>query len=192
MKNRKLTIFLVCAIIICAILLLLFFAAPAVLKQRYRLSYLDEIRASSEEFELDITLVCGLIHTESKFNPSAESRAGAIGMMQIMPATGEEIAAALDIEGFETEMLYQPELNIRFGCYYLSMLIERFDGNVYIALAAYNAGPARAREWVDEYGLSEEGRIRYIPYPETDNYVDRVIRAQDVYLMLYEDKLEDD
>ncbi|MDO4542938.1 MAG: lytic transglycosylase domain-containing protein [Clostridia bacterium] len=188
MKKRTTVIIVVCIAVIIGMLAILFIAAPAVMKMRYKLDYEETIAACAEEFGLEPAMVCAVIHTESKFKSDAVSHAGAVGLMQIMPATGAEIADGLSFENFDESVLQDPKTNIRFGCYYLSRLIERFDGNIRVALAAYNAGPARAEEWERQYGLDEEGGIKYIPYPETDNYVGRVMRAYDVYDMLYSDR----
>lgn len=191
MKNKKVLLLVICLLIIAAILVLLFVAAPAVLRLRYKLAYEQEILKYSEQFDLEPALVCAVIQTESGFRVSVTSSAGAKGLMQIMPATGEQIASELDIADYSVEMLDDPQTNIQFGCFYLAKLIDQFDGNWFIALAAYNAGPSRAREWIDKYGLDEEGRIQLIPYPETSKYVDKVMRAYDVYNMLYEKQWKD-
>ena len=118
----------------------------------------------------------------------AVSRVGARGLMQIMPATGEEIAEALGVS-YHVEDLFDPETSIRFGCYYLREQMDRFDQNPAVALAAYNAGPNKAALWLSEYGLDSKGRIAYIPYEETKNYVNRVLQAQENYENLYPDVL---
>ena len=105
-----------------------------------------------------------------------------------MPATGEEIAEALGVS-YHVEDLFDPETSIRFGCYYLREQMDRFDQNPAVALAAYNAGPNKAALWLSEYGLDSKGRIAYIPYEETKNYVNRVLQAQENYENLYPDVL---
>ena len=108
--------------------------------------------------------------------------------MQIMPDTGREIAEALN-EPFDEEKLFEPDVSIRYGCFYLRQQLDRFDQNVAVTLAAYNAGPHRASLWLSEYGLDSRGRIAYIPYEETRNYVNRVLQAQENYENLYPDEL---
>ncbi len=185
MRNKKVILLIVCLVTIGVILAMIFLVAPSVLKTRYKINHEQSILRYAKEYGLEPALVCAVIYTESSFNENAKSRVGATGLMQIMPATGMEIAAGIGREPYSEEMLNEPDLNIEFGCYYLSKMIDRFDGNVYAALAAYNAGPRKAKEWIDTYGLDDEGKIALIPYPETDKYVDRVIRARDVYFMLY-------
>ena len=160
------------------------YARPALLRSRYKLAYEEEILASAEEFDLDPCLVCGVIFTESGFRQNAKSGVGALGLMQLMPATGLEEAELLGIEGVTEQRLTEPALNIRLGCNYLRKLLDEF-GTESVALAAYNAGPGRVRQWLKEYGKKEDGSILYIPYPETSKYVSRVQSAKGVYGRLY-------
>ncbi len=160
------------------------YGRPALLRSRYKLAYEEEIRSSAREFQLDPSLVCAVIFTESGFRPQAKSGVGALGLMQLMPATGLEEAELLQIEGVTEERLTEPALNIRLGCNYLRKLLDEF-GSESVALAAYNAGPGRVRQWLKEYGVKEDGSLLYIPYPETSKYVGRVQSAKGVYSRLY-------
>jgi membrane-bound lytic murein transglycosylase MltF len=99
------------------------------------------IEDASGEFDVDPWLVASLIRVESAGNPSIVSRVGAIGLTQIMPKTGAQIAKDLGIENYSTELLYDPATNVRMGTAYLRQLLNRFDGSVHAALAAYNWGP---------------------------------------------------
>lgn len=182
---------LVCALLALILLAALlcgyfFYGRPALLRSKYKLAYTEEILASAEEFDLDPYLVCGVIFTESAFRPEARSSVGALGLMQLMPATGLEEAGLLEIEGVTEDRLTEPALNIRLGCNYLRKLLDEF-GTESVALAAYNAGPGRVRQWLKEYGKKEDGSILYIPYPETSKYVGRVQSAKGVYERLYPD-----
>ena len=182
---------LVCALLALILLAALlcgyfFYGRPALLRSKYKLAYEAEILASAEEFDLDPYLVCGVIFTESAFRPEARSNVGALGLMQLMPATGLEEAELLEIEGVTEDRLTEPALNIRLGCNYLRKLLDEF-GTDSVALAAYNAGPGRVRQWLKEYGKKEDGSILYIPYPETSKYVGRVQSAKGVYERLYPD-----
>lgn len=182
---------LVCALLALILLAALlcgyfFYGRPALLRSKYKLAYEAEILASAEEFDLDPYLVCGVIFTESAFRPEARSNVGALGLMQLMPATGLEEAELLEIEGVTEDRLTEPALNIRLGCNYLRKLLNEF-GTESVALAAYNAGPGRVRQWLKEYGKKEDGSILYIPYPETSKYVGRVQSAKGVYERLYPD-----
>lgn len=171
---------LLAAVILCY----LFLARPALLKTRYKLAYQQEILAAAAEFQVDPYLVSAVIYCESGYRAAAVSSAGAVGLMQLMPATAKEAAEELGMEGYSEESLKEPSVNIRLGTYYLAKLLKDFD-NTAVALAAYNAGPGRAREWLRTYGTDTDGSILYIPYPETDKYVDKVQNACRVYQKLY-------
>jgi len=160
------------------------YARPALLRSKYRLEYRENILTSAKEFDLDPYLVCGVIFTESGFRPEAKSSVGALGLMQLMPATGLEEAELLGLEDIKEAMLTEPELNIRLGCCYLRKLLDEFKAES-VALAAYNAGPGRARQWLKEYGTKEDGSLMYIPYPETSKYVGRVQSAAGLYEKMY-------
>jgi soluble lytic murein transglycosylase len=189
-KKQKTTLIVLAMIMACLILtsLIVFWILPGIMRSRFQLKYTELIRQYSEEYDLEPAFVAGVICTESKFKEEAVSRAGARGLMQIMPATGEEIAEALGVS-FHIEDLFDPETSIRFGCYYLRQQLDRFDQNKAVALAAYNAGPHKAAQWLSEYGLDSRGRIAYIPYEETKNYVNRVLQAEENYANLYPNEL---
>lgn len=136
----------------------------------YPNKYRDEIARACEEFSVEEDLVRGVIHTESKFRPSAVSAAGAVGLMQLMPDTAAWIAARLGYE--RTPDLTDPAENIRLGTAYLQYLLNKFP--LTDALAAYNAGEGNVLRW------QREGREEY-PFPETRAYVRRVKCARAVY-----------
>ena len=191
-KKQKTT--LIVLTLVAVFLILAILAGIFAVRSRFRLKYPELIRKYSAEYGLDPTYVAGVIYTESKFRERAVSRVGARGLMQIMPKTGAEIAQALgerlDPENSDDlERLFDPETSIRYGCYYLRQQLDRFDQNAAVTLAAYNAGPEKAAKWLKEYGLDDDGRIKYIPYPETSNYVTRVFGAQKIYAFLYTKEL---
>ena len=189
-EDHKLICALVALVLVVALLSGYFlYGRPALLRSKYRLAYEEEILASAEEFDLDPYLVCGVIFTESAFHSEARSGVGALGLMQLMPATGLEEAELLEIEGVTEDRLTEPALNIRLGCNYLRKLLDEF-GTESVALAAYNAGPGRTRQWLKEYGTKEDGSLLYIPYPETSKYVGRVQSARGVYERLYPDLVQ--
>lgn len=161
-----------------------FVARPALLKTRYKLEYSSLILAEAEKNNLDPSLVAAVIFCESGYRPEATSRVGAKGLMQLMPATAAEVAENLGMETYEEEKLTQPEVNIALGCWYLRFLIDELQSEK-AAIAAYNAGPGRVRSWLKEYGADEEGCPLYIPYPETDKYVQKVTAARRMYAKLY-------
>ena len=192
-KKQKTALIVLAMVAACLILtsVTVFWVLPTVLKARFKLAHVDLIKQYSETYDLDPALVCAVIYTESSFKENATSRVGAKGLMQIMPQTGQEIADALG-EPFSEDRLYDPEVSIRYGCYYLREQLDRFDQNEAVTLAAYNAGPHRAELWISEYGLDSKGHIRYIPFGETDRYVDKVLQARENYANLYAKELAKD
>lgn len=144
------------------------------------------INRYAESQNLDPALLCAVILEESRFDPQARSVAGARGLMQIMPGTGKEIAKGLKVRPYGDQKLFDPELNIRFGSWYLARLLEEFGGKTHLAVAAYNAGPKAVRDWLRRFpGLSEDEFVERIPYAETRNYVVKVLTSQQVYRNLY-------
>lgn len=152
----------------------------------YPLSYEDTIAAASKKYNVNEALICGIIKTESNFNPDAVSSAGAIGIMQVMPATLEWMQYAYR-DGEETEEeLYNPEFNIDVGTQVMSVLLEYYDGCLETAICAYNAGLGNVDEWLKNPEYSHDGKtLDEIPYPETRNYVQRVITNKNMYETLY-------
>ncbi|MEP4377445.1 MAG: lytic transglycosylase domain-containing protein [Alphaproteobacteria bacterium] len=142
---------------------------------------------------LEDALVLSVIRQESGFDRTAISRAGARGMMQLMPATAKQIAKGLSEPYSRSRLLTDPGYNIRLGGGYLEQMLERFDGSSPLALAAYNAGPHRVVRWVREYGDPRTGEIdmldwiETIPFSETRNYVQRVLESVPVYRHLLSD-----
>jgi soluble lytic murein transglycosylase len=135
----------------------------------------DVIREQSQEKGVDAALVAAVIYSESKFSDRTSS-AGARGLMQITPDAANEIERHSGGTTFKLKDLGDPEINIRYGTYLLRELLDRYDGDVIAALAAYNAGPGNADEWGGS-NLSVEG----IPFPETRAYVEEVLEKQRAY-----------
>ncbi len=147
---------------------------------RYPLRYQQIVRAHAENYELDPALLAAVIYTESRFNAGARSNAGAIGLMQLLPDTAEGIAVRTGGEAFVVDDLYVPELNVRYGSWYLRHLIDRY-GDERTALAAYHAGQGNVDRWRKQ-GVG-------IQFPETRSYVAKVEHAKDVYARAYADEL---
>jgi len=132
-------------------------------------------------------LVLALIRQESQFSTRAVSRAGARGLMQLMPATAKHVAARQGLPFDPQRLTEDPSYNLRLGRHYLEDLLARYDGSYALALAAYNAGPARANRWIEEFGDPRDPKvdpidwIESIPFDETRNYVQRVLEAVAVY-----------
>ena len=144
------------------------------------------VRRAVEEFESDPALVYAVMREESTYEPRAESPAGALGLMQIIPPTAERIATSLSVAPLALESLFDPKTNIRFGTYYLKDLLHRFDGSSALAIAAYNAGPEAVNEWRTRDGaLRQDAFVESVPYGETRRYLRRVLRSYRVYRLLY-------
>lgn len=153
---------------------------------RYPMTYAPEIRAAAAEFSLDPAYVASVVLAESSFDAEAVSSVGAIGLMQIMPDTGEWIAGKLEDEPFDVQRLYQPEVNLRYGCWYLRFLLDRYDGDMYTASTAYHQGQGRVDQWLEDPEYSEDGRtLTAISSAVTDTYVNRIMESYAHYQELY-------
>jgi len=151
----------------------------------FPLVYWDLIRKQAATHKLDPYLMAALIAQESTFEPTARSVANAVGLMQVLPATGRRLARSAGMRGFSPRMLTTPETNIRLGMFYFARLVERFGGAHY-ALASYNAGENRVVRWKAERpDLEDDEFIDDIPYPETQNYVKRILGTAEDYRLLY-------
>jgi soluble lytic murein transglycosylase len=151
----------------------------------FPLRYEEELLRHAREEGLDPSLVAGLILQESNFDPTAISRAGARGLMQIMPATGRQIARQKRVR-YRTALLHDPNTSLDFGTYYLRRISDRFDGAVDKVLVGYNAGPRRVDNWTSlRPGLPEEEFIETIPFTETRFYVRLVLANREEYRRLY-------
>ncbi len=177
--------------VLAVVLLLVVLAAayvfrPTLERLYFKLDYEEAIILYSQQYELDEYLVAAVIHTESGNDSNALSHAGAMGLMQIMPSTGEWIAQKNDEPLMAKDDLYDPDRNIRYGCWYLRFLFDKFgDDNLSLVLAAYNAGPGRVDEWLTNDEVSENGKLVNIPYKETKDYVKKVQLAYEKYEELY-------
>ncbi len=141
---------------------------------------------SAREFRLDPAVLRGLVRQESVFDANAKSRAGAIGLTQLLPATAEPLARSVLRVRYRRAFLYDPGVNARLGAAYFRQLLDRFDGNVHYALAAYNGGPTRmARVLRENAGLPEDEIFESLPFYETRDYVRRVILYAESYRALY-------
>ena len=152
----------------------------------YPLGYWGFIVKYADRYKIDPFLLMAIVREESSFDPRALSRSGARGLMQLMPYTAEWISKKIGSNSPSDEDLFAYELNISFGSYYLAYLLERFQWNITLAIAGYNAGPTAVEQWYKEWGnLSVEEFIDSIPYPETRGYVKRVLRSYIEYLRIY-------
>ena len=143
------------------------------------------IREQAAEKHLDPALIAAVIDAETKFEPR-QSSAGAEGLMQILPATAYFLAHLSGGSRFTESDLATPRINVAYGSYYLRYLLNHYDGNEMLAVAAYNAGLANVDSWVAEANAAgRQLTVAAIPFPETRAYVERVLQAQREYRAEY-------
>lgn len=153
----------------------------------YPFSYRTTIQQNASANDLDPYLVAAVVRTESHFRARATSAQGARGLMQIMPETGAWVAKQLDLP-FQPEMLYDPDYNLKIGCWYLAHLLKQFDGDQVLALAAYNGGQSNVMKWLQEnQWTGEHQTLHQIPFGETRQYVANVLRDHKRYQLLYKE-----
>lgn len=167
--------------------LYLFFHSRWYLERAYPTPYKDLVTQYCAEHNVDPFLVTALMRVESRFRPHVVSEKGARGLMQVMPDTARWVAQELGMDRFDPEMLHDPRINLRIGTWYLASLEREFGGDKVIVLAAYNAGRGNVRKWLDTArwtGRIEE--IDRIPFPETRDYVRKVLRFYETYVRVYD------
>ena len=184
-KTSKLFVFLLIGVLILCISFsyhekITSFLSDMFYTERYEIAYSQQVKEASIEFGVPEELIYAVIRTESSFKPEAISSAGAIGLMQLMPDTYSWIAMRLG-EVENQDLISDVTVNIRYGTYYLSFLMERFEDEAAI-YAAYNAGYTRVKGWLADSRYSADGKhLDVIPYAETSAYVERVSVAREKY-----------
>lgn len=155
----------------------------AFLRKTYPQKYAESVEKYAAEYDVPESVVYAVIKTESGFTPDAVSSKGAIGLMQITPDTFDWLCSKTGDEA-NALLLYEPDTNIRYGTYFLSLLHNEYKAwdTVY---AAYNAGRGRVNSWLASEEYNNNGRLKNIPYEETASYVKKVEKAQSVYSRLY-------
>jgi soluble lytic murein transglycosylase len=143
---------------------------------RYPLDYQQLVRKNARAYGVDPALIAAVIYAESRFKSDAVSDAGAIGLMQLLPETGKWIAVTTGGDRFRVSDLYKPKINVRYGSFYLDLLLEKYE-DVRFALAAYHAGQRNADRW-----LAGGGQIGFA---DTRDYVDEVLELREVYRDTY-------
>lgn len=152
----------------------------------FPLPYREDLFRNARALGLDPYLVAGLVRQESEFDPQAVSRSRAYGLTQVRPGTGREFARKVGISRFSNRLLYEPSTNLKIGSAILRSMLDRQNGKLEPTLAAYNAGPNRATEWLGWYAYREPAEfVEAIPFTETRDYVQAVLRNADVYRRLY-------
>jgi soluble lytic murein transglycosylase len=167
------------------IIVAIYVFAPYGLKLWFPYYYQNNIEYYAKQSQLDSLFVASVIRVESKFNPMAESNRGARGLMQLMPETAQWVAGQLDIL-YEKDRLFEPDYNIRLGCWYLANLFQEFDDNSAMVLAAYNGGRGNVNKWLESGIWSGKLKdIDSIPYQETRYFIKRVNITTKMYYNLY-------
>lgn len=159
---------------------------PRAWRLAYPLAFWEEVGTWAEAYGVDPLLVLAVMREESHFSPTAVSTSGARGLMQLMPSTARWIAEAKLGENLREEELLRPETNIKLGTWYLSHLLEQFDGDVAMAVAAYNGGPGNVGRWTADptyQGPADFPAV--LVFPETREYLTRVLRSWLIYRSLY-------
>lgn len=185
MKRRK-RISLITAVVLVCIAYFAVMQIPVIVKMFYPLYFKEHIVEYAKEYRLPAPIVAAVIKTESNFDVFAESGKGARGLMQITPSTGSWIAEKLEIKNYNEDMLFDPEINIRFGCWYIRYLSDYYENNLTLAFAAYNGGRGNVDKWLENNELSKDGKnLDSIPFKETRNFVLRVNKNNNMYKKLY-------
>ena len=147
--------------------------------------YWTDLKKFSSQNALDPYLVASLIRQESEFNPSAVSRANAVGLMQLLPKVGSAVAREEKLRHFSSSQLFTPEVNLQLGTRYFREMVDKFGAFEY-ALAAYNAGSNRVDDWLGQGKYRDPQEfVESIPFTETREYVQAILRNANVYRQLY-------
>ncbi|MBE6576545.1 MAG: lytic transglycosylase domain-containing protein [Ruminococcaceae bacterium] len=194
MSSRTKRIVTVIIIIVCSIILgiVVDLVWGAIEKKTHPDDFSMYITQYSVEYNVPETVIYAVIKVESDFDPRARSSAGARGLMQMMPKTFEWLTGEEHLgENLDTEELYEPEVSIKYGTYYLNYLHKKFNNNWNTALAAYNGGEGNVTKWLKDAEYSDDGiTLKDIPFDETKDYVKKVNREIDTYKRLYYEQNE--
>ncbi len=152
--------------------------------------YSEYVEKYAAEYNVPEYVIYAIIKVESDFDADAESRVGARGLMQMMPATFEWLTGEEHLgENLSKSALFEPEVNIKYGVYYFNYLYQKFDRNINTALAAYNGGEGNVAKWLSDPFYSDgNGNLTNIPFEETRNYVLKVNKEMDTYKKLYSEQ----
>ncbi len=149
-------------------------------------AYWTDLRKYSVLNGLDPYLVASLIRQESEFNALALSRANAVGLMQLLPKTGKSVAKQVKLKGYSAPQLYTPAVNLELGTRYFKEMVDKYNGQFEYALAAYNAGTDRVGDWLGQgHYRDPQEFVESIPFTETREYVQAILRNANVYRQLY-------
>lgn len=168
------------------ILILLYAFKPKILQKIYPMKYTEYVEKAAEVTEVDKLLIYSIIKAESGFKENVKSSSGAIGLMQIMLPTAQEIAQKMENQDLTEAQLYEPEINIMIGTMYFATLLETYDNNINLAIIAYNAGMGNVNSWLENGIINEYGTdIENIPFEETKMYVKKILQNYEIYKEIY-------
>ena len=158
----------------------------AAVRLLFPLHYRSQLELYGKQYNVDPLLLAAVIRAESKFYPRAKSQVGALGLMQIVPQTGDWAAREMGLVDFDIDKLFDPAVNIHVGAWYLHGLVEEFDGDLVLALAAYNCGRGNVKKWLETKQETRAGiDLNGLPYAETRSYVRKVLRNYYWYQRIY-------
>ncbi|WP_427338947.1 lytic transglycosylase domain-containing protein [Caloranaerobacter sp. DY30410] len=187
LKKYRIILSIICALVI---IIAVFTNLKWIGKIIYPLYYKDYIKKYSYQYNIDPILVASIIKVESKYYKDAKSYRGAKGLMQISPITGKWASKEIGITNYNEDSLYNPEINIMIGCWYLNKLHKQFNNDIKLVLTAYNGGSGNVEKWLKNPMYSSDGkRLDKIPFTETKEYVKKVLKTYKIYKFLYEDIL---
>ena len=190
-KRRQRQIALIAAIavlslaIVGAVIWIAFDRAPQTVIRHYPMEYESTIRLCARLNDIPPAYVASVILAESSYAPQAVSSVNAQGLMQLLPSTAEWIAGKLG-ETYTEGCLFDPETNLRYGCWYLGFLMARYNGDMRLSSSAYHAGQGTVDKWLENPEYSPDGAsLAVIPYDTTNTYVQRVLKYYEKYAELY-------
>ncbi len=184
-KGRRIFIVLIIILIMIFILFGVLKIHIRILEKMYPKNYSNFVTMYAKEYQVDENLIYAIIKAESNFNPEAVSGKSAYGLMQIVEETAIDVARRIEPNLTAEEVMdniFDVDFNIQLGTKYVSMLLEQYDGNIPLALTAYNAGIGTVNNWIEKGVLQSDGSdIENIPYKETNQYVRKILRDYDIY-----------
>ena len=190
--SRRVTGILIGCLMLISLVLAIYFVScgeSQIQKQLHPLRYSEIEEREAQAYELDPYLVYAVILAESNFDAQAVSHAGAMGLMQLMPATYEWLAGQDGKTETTQEELLQPEINVKYGCKFLAILLQRYE-QIALAVAAYNAGPGNVDSWLENTEYAPDGKhLEKIPFSETEHYTKKVLSNYEAYQRLYQTQM---
>jgi len=179
-------------LITAAAVLIAFLLPRAVRSFRFPVHYVAEIRSAAGVYGIPPALIAAIVNTESGYDRFAESSAGALGLMQILPSTGEWIHNKLmRQEAFHDDLLFDAETSLAYGTWYMNFLLDRYDGEMNAAIAAYHAGQGNVDKWLKNPDYSKDG-MTITHFPDTagatEHYVQKVRNAYEYYTKAYKNR----